>query len=201
MKELLQRKRTKVALLSLTAVFLCATGLVTLAILTSRTQKITNTFELGNVTTEIQEDFEKTDVDTVFKKEPVVTNTGENDCYVRARVTVSPQGQLDITGWDTTNWVYNEADGFYYYQKVLKAGADKAAPEQDEAGDSTTALFTTVSVKEDYVSTIEGFEVTVYQEAVQAKMNAADGSSTTDMMTIWAAYEANQIPATFKSPN
>lgn len=195
MKELFKTKRTKVALLSLAAVLVCATGLSTLALLTKKTEQLENTFKLGNVTTEIEEKFEETDVATVFTKEPVVTNTGENDCYVRVRVTASPAEQLDITGWDTTNWVYNEEDGFYYYQKVLKAAG--AGVNADDT--KTSALFTTVSVKEDYVNTIEGFEVTVYQEAVQAEMNAADGTSTSDMMTIWAAYDANEIPATFTS--
>lgn len=191
MREIFRSKRTKVALLSLVAVLICSTGLATLALLSSKTDTLTNTFELGDVTTEIVEDvFEPTEVATVFKKEPYVKNTGDNDCYVRVRVTVSPEEQLDIN-WNTTDWTYK--DGYYYYNKVLKADSNEAGE-----GESTSPLFTTVSVKDEYVDTIEGFEVTVYQEAVQAEMNAADGSSTTDMMTIWAAYESNTIPASFK---
>lgn len=193
MKEVIKSKKTKLILLSIIGILVCATGLVTLAMLLSRTNQLTNTFELGNVTTEIEENFEKTDVATTFKKEPVVKNIGENDCYVRVRVTVSPEGQLNILGWDTENWT--EKDGYYYYKHVLKGDPDGDGTKE---GDSTTALFTTVAVKDEYKDTIDGFEVTVYQEAVQSKMNARDGSSTSDAMTIWEAYEANAIPDSFK---
>lgn len=192
MKEFLKMKRTKVMLLSVIMILVCSTGLTTLALLKSKTEPLTNEFSIGNVTTEIEEKFEKTSESTVFKKEPVVTNTGKNDCYVRVRVSASPQEQLDITGWDTTNWKYNASDDFYYYQKALKA------PKGEVPGESTTALFTTVSVKADYVDTIEGFDVFVYQEAVQAKMSAKDGSTTTDMSTIWSVYDSNEVPETFK---
>lgn len=190
MKKYLKSKKVKIACVAVMLIFACSLSVGTLAIYMSGTDKLQNHMELGNVTTEIEEDFKPTKEKTVFEKKPIVTNTGENDCYVRARVNASPEEQLDITGWDTTNWVYNAADGFYYYQKVLKAG-------ENGNGDKTTALFTQVAVKKDFVDTIEGFEVNVYQEAVQSTMNAADGTSTTDMTKIWQAYDANQIPATF----
>lgn len=192
MKEFLKMKKTQVLLLSLLIVLACSSGLVTLAVYKSKTDVLTNQFDIGNVTTEIEETFEKTSTATEFKKEPVVTNTGKNDCYVRVRVNASPEKQLDITGWDTKNWVYNAEDKFYYYQKALKA------PEGETSGDSTTPLFKLVSVKEDFVDTIEGFEVNVYQEAVQAKMSAKDGSTTTDMMTIWNIYDSGIVPDTFE---
>lgn len=186
MIEMLKQKRTKIMLLCLAGIALCASGIATLAVLLSGTGKLVNTFEPGNVTTEVREEFEPTETACVFRKEPVIANTGKNACYVRVRVTASPEEQLEISGWDTQNWTKKE-DGYYYYNKVLESGA------------STTPLFKEVSVKEEYVDTIEGFEVNVYQEAVQAKMNAADGSSTTDVAQIWAAYEANVIPESFKN--
>lgn len=192
MKKYLKSKKVRIACVALMLIFACSLSAGTLAVYMSGTDKLQNHMELGNVTTEIEEEFKSTKEKTVFEKKPIVTNTGENDCYVRARVNASPEEQLDITGWDTTNWVYNAADGFYYYQKVLKAG-------KDGKGDKTSALFTQVAVKKDFVDTIEGFEVNVYQEAVQSTMNAADGTSTTDMTKIWQAYDANQIPATFNN--
>lgn len=192
MKEILKSKRTKIALLSLVAVLVGATGLGTLALLTVRTEPLTNTFEIGNVRTEIEEVFEQTEVATEFKKEPRVVNTGANDCYVRVRVSISPEEQVEIPddAWDKINWskqVEEDGDVYYYYVNALKSG------------EKTTPLFTTVSVKEEYIDTIESFEVTVYQEAVQASMSAADGSSTNDAAVIWAAYESNMIPATFNA--
>lgn len=190
MRKILKSKRTIVMLLSLMAVMVCSVGM-TMALLSATTGQLTNTFELGNVTTEVKEEFKQASA-YVFDKTPRVVNTGENDCYVRVRVTMSPKEQLEISGWDTTNWVYNETDGYYYYQHVLKAD-----PAGGSNGDTTTNLFTTVKVKEEYQATIESFEVTVYQEAVQAKLNAADGSYTEDMMTIWAAYDSNEVPSSF----
>lgn len=184
MKEIMKTKRVKALLLSLIGILVCSTGIVTLAVLLSKTDQLENTFQLGNITTEIEEEFEETDVPTTFTKTPAVINTGANDCLVRVRVTVSPEEQLDVSGWDLQNWT--QKGEYYYYNGVLKSG------------EKTTPLFTTVSVKEEYVDTIEGFEVNVYQEAVQTKMNAMDGSSTTDPDRIWAAYEANEIPESFK---
>lgn len=182
MKRILKSKRAIVTLLSLVAVIIGSNVLATMALLSKETGTLENTFELGNVTTKVEETFEPTDVATVFRKEPVVVNTGANDCYVRMRVNASPEEQLEITGWDS-NWTYNTNDGFYYYIPVLKVG------------ERTTPLFTTVSVKEEYISTIEGFEVTVYQEAVQATLNARDGSTTADAATIWAVYDGMEVPA------
>ena len=183
MKSLLSKK---VLLISMIAVLLIGTGIATtLAYLSDSKESLVNTFKLGNVTTNIEETFEKTS-ETTFKKEPVVENIGENDCYVRVRVTVSPEEQLEIDGWDQDNWI--EKGDYYYYKKPLKANGDK-----------TTPLFKTVSVKDEYIDTIEEFEVTVYQEAVQATMNADDGTGTSDMDAIWAAYDSGTIPETFKT--
>lgn len=184
MKEIMKTKRAKAALLSLIGILACATGIVTLAVLLSRTDQLENTFQLGSITTEIEEEFEGTEVPTTFTKTPAVINTGTNDCYVRVRVTASPQEQLELDGWDLQNWT--KKGEYYYYNEILKSG------------EKTTPLFTTVSVKEEYVDTMEGFEVNVYQEAVQTKLNAADGSNTTDPGQIWAAYEKNEIPKSFE---
>lgn len=189
MKKIFKSKKITLSLLLIVGILICATGLVTMALLRASTDTLENTFALGYVTTEIEETFEKTDIVTTFKKEPVVKNTGENDCYVRVRVTISPEeavtifGDEQVFGGSKANWGYY--NGYYYYKTALKPG------------EKTTPLFNTVTIKNEYLDTIEGFEVTVYQEAVQAKMNALDGSSTTDYSKIWAAYDSNQIPESF----
>ena len=190
MKKILKSKKIMLSLLMIVGVLVFGTGLVTLALLSDKTDDLENTFELGNVTTEIEEEFEKTQSATTFKKEPVIVNTGENDCYVRVRVSISPEeallivGDEQVFGGSKANWGYY--NGYYYYKSALKPG------------EKTTALFNTVTVKNEYVDTIEGFEVTVYQEAVQAKMSARDGSTTTDYSKIWAAYDAGIVPDSFK---
>ena len=189
MKRIFKSKKLAFSLLLVAGILICATGLVTLALVSDTTDPIENTFELGNVTTEIEEVFEQTQSVTTFKKEPVVVNTGENDCYVRVRVSISPEeallivGNEQVFGGSQANWGYY--DGYYYYKTALKPG------------EKTTPLFNTVTVKNEYIDTIEGFEVTVYQEAVQAKMSARDGSVTTDYSIIWAAYDAGIVPDSF----
>lgn len=186
MIEAINRRKKSVLVLLAVCLLTAAAAFVTVAMLRQGTTQLTNTFELGNVTTEIEEEFKQTDIATVFEKTPRVKNTGINDCYIRVRVEASPEDALDITGWDFANWKYNQADGFYYYQKVV-------GPEE-----YTTVLFNQVAVKEEAIPTIEGFEVNVYQEAVQAQMSARDHSVTSDMALIWSCYDAGIIPNSFQ---
>ncbi len=179
MKSILKKKSILIAVL---AVLLIGTGVAaTLAYLTDKEEALVNAFKVGNVTTEIEEEFEQLETATEFKKEPIVVNTGENDCYVRARVLASPEEALSLEEF-SNNWTYNEADGFYYYNVVLPAGGQ------------TDAIFTKVTVTD---TSIDGFEVTVYQEAVQTKVYAQDGTFTEDSATIWNCYDSGEVPATF----
>lgn len=172
LKKLLNKK-----VIAIAALALCVTGAAvgtTVAYLKDTTEEIVNTFEVGSVETELLEVV----ADNV--KEPYVLNTGKNPCYIRMRATVSPsdKGSLNqvVSGNDITNWVYNEADGFYYYQKAV-------AP-----GEYTTALFT--SVKTDSVSANDSFDIVLYQEAVQTSVSKADGTVENDMMDIWSFYDS-----------
>lgn len=190
MKNYLKSKKWKIVLLSVVCIIVFAAG-STIAYLQSRPKKAVNTFTIGNITTEVTEDFRKTG-DWTFHKQPCIRNTGHegvgNTCYVRARIVASPEEQIRLIGFENyaEDWILNPADGFYYYQYPLKAG------------EQTSPIFDSVEVKEAYRDTIEGFEVIVYQEAVQAVMTAADGTTEDDMMMIWAAYEANKIPESFQ---
>lgn len=206
MKIDFKSKKIGIALLSLIVALLLTTG-STIAYLKSKTDDVINTFTIGNITTKVDETFEETEDPWVFKKEPKVTNTGYtnengtvtgNDCYVRVRIVASPEGQLELKVGDFSqeNWRNSESwaadweqkeDGYYYYRHSLKVG------------ESTSSIFDTVEVKEDYRDTIEGFEVTVYQEAVQSSMTASDGTTTTNMEQLWKVYEQGEIPETFQT--
>lgn len=175
MKSLLNKKNV---LISLMVVLLVGTGIAaTLAYISDKEEPLINTFKVGNVTTKIEEEFEQ-ETDTIFKKTPVVVNTGENDCYVRARVICSPQEALELLDV-SKNWTLKE-DGFYYYNGILKA-----ATAENEAG-RTDALFQKVKVTD---TTIDGFEVTVYQEAVQTIVYKEDGSVLDKPEDIWRWYD------------
>ncbi len=178
MKSILKKKNILIAAL---AVLLVGSGVaVTLAYLADKEEALVNTFKVGDVTTEIEEPFEKI-TNTEFKKEPFVKNIGKSDCYVRARVLASPKEALLLTGF-SNNWTLKE-DGFYYYNAVLPAGGQ------------TDAIFTKVTVID---TSIDSFEVTVYQEAVQTKVYAKDGSYTTETDSIWKCYDDGVIPDSFE---
>ncbi len=155
------------------AVLLVTTAGTTVALMKADTEDITNAFELGSIETEILEG------EDGFKN-PMVKNLAENDCYVRARVLISPAKALEsveLTGG--FGWTLKE-DGYYYYNRSL-------APEE-----VTGAIFESVKIKDgvDWPSLgIEDFEVTVYEEAVQTVLYL-DGNVVTDQTEIWKIYEA-----------
>lgn len=146
-------------------------------------QEVVNTFTIGNVTTEIEESFEQ-ETETVFTKTPYIVNTGKNDCYVRMRVVSSPEEALSLSGFDTSNWT-KKADGFYYYNHVLRSGEKTVTP-----------LFDQVEVID---TSIDGFEVAVYQEAVQTILYAQDSTYTENMAKIWECYDNKMVPGSFGS--
>lgn len=178
MKKLFKSAKSKIIIV---ATVLAATVLavgITMALYQDNSNTVVNTFTVGNVTTEIVEIFNKIN-DHEFQKEPCVTNTGENDCYVRIRYEVTPnkvEKNLTFEGLTGTGW---KQDGdWYYYTKPVKPG------------ESTTPLFEKVKVN--YNETDNpwiDFDIILYQEAVQAKV-MSNGTEITDMDAIWAQYDA-----------
>jgi len=92
-------------------------------------------------------------------------------------------------------WGKEKADGFYYYDGILKAPG-KGVTESETI---TEPIFEQVQVKENMLDKIDGFEVTVYQEAVQTKVYAQDGTFTTDPDKIWDCYESGEVPTSFET--
>lgn len=121
-------KKRKVLLLSLVAILIVCAG-TTIAYFTQQTDEVVNTFNPTAVTCEVTEDFENN-----VKTNVAVKNTGDIDAYIRADVVVTWQdqqgnvyGKKPVAGEDYTitynlsneGWVYNEADGFYYYKEKV----------------------------------------------------------------------------------
>ena len=155
---------------------------VTMAFLKAGTNELVNTFDVGSVETEILEGEDG-------YKNPMIKNLGENDCYVRARVLISPAKAADNvdlvggSGWEL------KSDGYYYYNEALP---NEDLPDTEEKENVTTAIFETIKIKDgvDWDSLrITDFEVTVYQEAVQTVVYV-DGNAVTDVDVIWNIYEA-----------
>ena len=204
MKKLFESKRNRVICAAVAAgLALAATIGFTLAAYLNQSEQIVNHFSVGNVTTDLVESFYEKEGSGghEFVKTPQVVNTGANDCYVRVRISVTPEsvaskkvvdaeGNLTDTDYlviDTESgaamgWSYNEADGWWYYGKPVKPG------------ETTPALFTTVKVNydEDKNPWID-FDIILYHEAVQTRITADDGKTLEGMDEIWDYYEEKRI--------
>ena len=167
-------KMKKVLALVLIICLAMAAGVgATLAYLIDK-DSATNTFTVGNVKIELTEEqwdkVGKAEAAEVYggealAKDPTVTNTGKNPCFVRIKVT-----GLDCLGKDEmmiqyrTNYVLGalgkgwvEYDGYFYYEGVLEAGA------------KTTALFDSIVIPVGVTNDMGEFNIVVDAYAVQAQ--------------------------------
>jgi len=203
-------KNKKALLTSIIAVALLAvvTIGVTLAVLAANTQTLTNTFEPGSVTTEIDED------GGGAVKKSRIKNIGSLDCLVRARVVISPAEAADAIKLELSeldkmdnsekekekaaywDWDRNMGDGYVYYTKVLPANS---------GNDSYTGyLFTDINVDGKKLKSlgIDTFDIAVYEESVQVNVHngtevisALDANGNYDhnkALAVWAVYEASK---------
>lgn len=194
MKRLELTGKKKIISAVIAGVLVMGTALgVTVAYYHTGSDKVVNEFTVGNVTTELVEDFyQNPENETEFTKTPKVMNTGADPCLVRIRMTVTPediveryvvddkgvtteQKYLVISGW-SSKWL-NLGDGYLYYSDIL------------QPGESTEPVFEKVTVNYDEdKNPWEDFDIILYQEAVQAQVNT--GTETiTDPERIWKAYE------------
>lgn len=161
----------------------------TLAYLKSNSGTVVNTFTVGSVETEIDEN-----VDPSQKlKEVRVVNTGKNDCLVRMRVVISPENSgIAIANYNSTK--FTQEGDFWYYNGVLKA------PTSD-AYYATPYLFTNYTIPAEFK---DNFTITVYQEAVQAMVHLTNGKTISaygengsynaeNAAKIWQAYDTGQV--------
>lgn len=126
-----------------------------------------NTFSIGNVdVTLVEENWNPEEGKDIYPgktvtKDPIVKNVGNNPCYVRAKIIFSNESlknYIQFNDLDTTNWVYNESDGYYYFQTPVSKNSQ------------TTELFKSVTLKDNYKETdIISFDIDVYTEAVQSE--------------------------------
>lgn len=161
------------------SLFFCLCVGVTLALTSMVGNKLTNSFTLGSIETEIDEKGPNIHDDHI-DKQPYVKNTGTNSALVRMRVTISPDeliNKYDINlvyndklyiyndsedNWGNTDdyWVYSD-DGFWYYTGII------------EANERTEPLFTKVTGNNiignnGLISELEGLEITVYYDSIQS---------------------------------
>lgn len=150
------RKSTIIILACAAAVFVAGASAYFISI-----SAADNRFNIGNVTTTIEEEFP--DPDPVpgrpMPKTVRIRNTGKNDCYVRVQALFSDGDMESICSLDynTTDWT-KEDDGWWYYKKVLKTG------------ETTVPLFTKVTVSGSAdEEMIVPFDILIRQESRQAR--------------------------------
>lgn len=151
----------------------------------------TNTFTVGNVEIELtepnwtasgSEDAPEVYPGEALAKDPTVTNTGKNPCFVRVKVEgldcLGNAGMIIYrTGFEDNklgeNWVLH-TDGYFYYTKVL---ATKAAAGVDEYNKEltyvTTPLFEQIVIP---TALTNGDGVTKYDIDVTAYAVQAQGA-------------------------
>lgn len=196
--------KTKRALLSTILALVLVIGVgATLAYLSAADARLTNTFSLAEVDTEIKEDL------TDGNKTVTVKNVGKSPVYIRARLMVSgidpanvivsndkqydaenataPAGKVvlympNVTqDWDLVagNGDSHYTDNFYYYKGVVYSSATDATPS-GKTPTETSALLQKVVFANDLKTEdfLKQFSVTVYHESVLAqdttKNTAAD---------------------------
>lgn len=125
-----------------------------------------NTIILGGVTVEVVETFEPPEVlepGTSFTKDVKVQNLGPSDAYIRvfAVFSDSEMEEYCTVDWNTTDFIYNETDGYWYYTKKLMAEGNASI---------TSSLFTTVTLSNEIPEDkIKDFEILIYAEGFQAE--------------------------------
>ena len=184
-------KKKIISLCLVAALAVVAIAGTSLAYFTDKDAK-TNTFTLGNVDIELNEENWAAPTaavpDVEYAKDPVVTNIGENDAWIRVDVTLSDAAAFTAAAerhhitdlatifadHDETKWtlagepVYDEdADTLtysYYYNAIL------------EVGESTEPLFTSVFFFFYMKEIGEDFTIDVTAHAIQT----ADSYSTVE---------------------
>ncbi len=128
--------------------------------------KESTTFKIVKIDTEIEEQ-----IDLVDKKVITVKNTGNSECYVRVRISTSPQELINavvLDDFNSNDWyevkVDENQDGkvdysYYYYRRVL------------EAGKSTEALHSGYLINSELLQNMQlssvAVDIMAYEESVQ----------------------------------
>ena len=111
-----------------------------------------------------------------FTKNVRVKNTGLSDCFIRIKAvfTTSDMEKYCEVDWNTTSWVYNTQDGYYYFTEILSIGEE------------SPSLMTTVKIKDDAPDeALTGFSIIIYAESYQSH-------GFGEYQDAWANYQKNK---------
>lgn len=119
--------------------------------------KIVNTFQGGNNTCSIEEEFDEYAYfigGEEYTKKVTVRNTGTTASYIRLLAeTVDSRMETSLSfDFNYSDWTQKQDDGYYYYKYIL------------EPGEVTEPLFTTITPNNNCYE----FEMICYGESVQS---------------------------------
>lgn len=179
----------------------------TLAYFFDNDDKAQNVFTVGNVEIALTEPGWTTgggaaDAPEVYPgeplaKDPTVSNTGANPCFVRVAVfglgSLTPAGLIQLrtnaNGLNTINagWVLH-TDGYYYYTKPLVVPGTEANSWNSTYGltAATTPLFNHIVIPTDLQNGVPSvnFSVDIVAQAVQAQGAKAPNWAAVNGMTV-----------------
>lgn len=185
------------------SLLLCLTIGTTFAFSKIGSNTLLNNFFVGSLESEIKEDVPEVNGDTITKK-PKVENISSTNGLLRVRITVSPEELwipnnndciLDIN-INSNIWKYDDTDGYYYYQNILKPGEGNAAEVFSEVKLNNNEKYASIK---DLLEDEGKFNIAIYQETIATKATAEDGTEISAIVDgefdsknadqIWNIYE------------
>lgn len=185
-----------------TAVLIVALLVVgsTLAFFTDKGE-VNNVITMGNVKITLTEpQFEKLTNNTytvsdatpgkVYDKDPTITNVGDNDAYIRCKVTVKglEKAKIDeLLNNITFNKDFVKFGEYYYCQSVL--------PKKPLTGVSEVKLFNKVTIPKDWDNSIVGkeYSICITAEAIQ-KDNFYPTRDSNQNIIAWQYSDGKDVP-------
>ena len=224
--EFEQNKKIFVLLITLIAIFSVSIG-TTFAYLTSETYK-KNTVNAAVNEVEVTEEFEapKQQDNTPYKKTVSIKNNSDVSCFVRARVIFSvsdieniakftnSDNPSTITDWYNAKpgsadsysahlpagWVYNDTDGYYYYNEPIAPGGNTPTLNDGVNGSTNTTynaeyctapLFDSIKLSNITEPVTENLHVNVTAYAIQS--TGVETSPNKENLTrVYDTYIANK---------
>jgi len=171
-------KKKYITLIVAACLILVAIVGTSFAYFSDTTMAAKNNFEIGGVDTKIvEENLKYPNINGTGSKEVKVQNIGKSDCFIRVRITTSPEGVATISG-GSSKWISD--NGYYYYTDLVPANAGESS--------KTEELFTTYTMNSNYYNSgnFEPFDISVYQESI-------DATGYSNYQEAWNEYNTKSI--------
>ncbi|HEX3037777.1 MAG TPA: TasA family protein [Oscillospiraceae bacterium] len=125
-----------------------------------------------------------------IEKDPTVTNVGDHDAYIRCKLWVTgdlnDDQQKDLINAIDFNPDFTQANGYYYYQKVL----DK----KPASGESKVKFFNSVTIPNTWDNTIGGKKFTIHITAEAIQKDNFRPTIVNSKITAWQYSDNSDVP-------